>query len=104
MASVELSWVISPLEKHNIPRCDQIGHLPLGQRFSPAAIFSDIPHPDEGEPSVIIDYCQKALDKRRAEYIWHCMRRGGGTNAKDFQLSNGDTPLGIYDLRKECGW
>jgi hypothetical protein len=95
---------LSVREAQHSSSCDQVGHLPLGKSFSPAAIFSDIPHPDGGQPPVIIDHCQEALDQGRTEYIWLCMRRGGGTNAKDIQLSNGDTPLGIYDLRKECGW
>jgi len=63
-----------------------------------------VPPQQQGKPSVIKWYCEQAMDTRGkdSECIWICFKRGEHWIAKDVQLS--ERPLGVYELRKLCGW
>jgi hypothetical protein len=59
---------------------------------------------NHGKPSIIKFYCEQAMRTtgRDSECIWVCIKRGRRWIAKDIQLS--ERPLGVYELRKLCGW
>lgn len=63
-----------------------------------------LPPQEQGKPSVIKWYCEQAMDTRgkESECIWVCFKRGQRWIAKDVQLS--ERPLGVYELRRLCGW
>jgi hypothetical protein len=59
---------------------------------------------DRGKSSVIKTYCEKVIATRgrESECIWIYIKKGRRLIAKDVQLS--ERPLGVYELRKLCGW
>jgi hypothetical protein len=67
-------------------------------------VFRELQDVECGKPSVINSYCQQAIDRGHRECIWFCIKRGRRWIAKDIQLRIEDRPLGIYELRKQCGW
>ncbi len=67
-------------------------------------IIRHSPDVEAGRPSVIKDYCLEAINEGHTKCIWVCMKRGRKWIAKDIKLEAWDSPLGVYDLRKMCGW
>jgi hypothetical protein len=67
------------------------------------SVFQDPQHIEHGKPSVIKSYCEQ-IGNHGKECIWLCMQRGRKWIAKDIKLEIENQPLGIYELRKQCGW
>jgi hypothetical protein len=92
-------------------------HTPTGSESSRTSV-QDVPNPDlpaepilrrsldfeRCRPSVIKDYCLQAIKEGHTKCIWLCMRRGKKWIAKDVKDGVWDSPLGVHELRKMCGW
>ena len=59
---------------------------------------------EEGRPSVVYDYCRKALEQGHKECIWICMKRGGKWIAQDIKLEESSFPIRVDELRKIFSW
>ncbi|OJJ80560.1 uncharacterized protein ASPGLDRAFT_28930 [Aspergillus glaucus CBS 516.65] len=59
---------------------------------------------EKGRPSVIYDYCRKALEQGHEECIWICMKRGGKWIAQDIKLEESSFPIRVDELRKIFSW
>ncbi|KAL4786931.1 hypothetical protein BJX76DRAFT_64358 [Aspergillus varians] len=59
---------------------------------------------EDGRPSVLNEYCKKALDRDDVECFWVCFRRSHRWLAKDMKLDASSDSIRLDELRKIFGW
>lgn len=67
-------------------------------------VLPRLPDVKTGKQSVVKHYCLQAIKEGHTKCIWLCMKRGRRWIAKDIKLEACDSPLGVGELRKMCGW
>jgi hypothetical protein len=100
--AVELSPVVADHSEPGSPGTEHQATMTT-QPCETGSVFQDPQHIEHGKPSVIKSYCEQ-VGNHGKECIWLCMQRGRKWIAKDIKLEIENQPLGIYELRKQCGW